>query len=105
MHPLAALAKVAIEKALFKKVAKEVNRGFKNIQKSVANDDDEIIEITDVVQATELSKGKISGWVAIVTALAYFASSQGYIDPAVAELINTLLSNEEVVQGIEQVVN
>lgn len=104
MHPLLAGLKVVAEKALFKKVAKEVNRGFKNIQKSVANDDNEVIELTGVVEATQLSKGKVSAWLSVIVAGVYAASSAGYITPEIAMLIDSLLSNPDAVQGIEEAI-
>ena len=37
----------------------------------------------------------------ITEAILYFASAQGYIDPALAELINSILSNPDTVEAIE----
>lgn len=104
MHPILIALKPIAEKLIMTKVVKEVNRGFKNIQKTTANDDREVIEIVDTIETAVVSKKKVSAWSAVAIAVAYYASSQGLIDPALADLINTLLSNPEVVEGIESVV-
>ena len=98
------LGKQILAKALYKKVTKELDKGYDKITKTTANDDNEVMEIVGTVEDAVLSKGKVSAWVSVVTAILYYASSQGYIDPALAELVNTILSNPEVVEGIEEVI-
>ena len=95
---LITLGKQIIAKAVFTKVTKEFNKVTE------ANDDGEIIEIVDSLEEAVISKKKVSAWASVVTALVYFASSQGYIDPAIAELVNSILSNPETVEAIEGVV-
>ena len=92
------LGKQILAKALYTKVTKELDKTY---MKTVANEADEVMEITNTVEEAVLSKGKVSAWATVVTALAYFASSQGYIDPALAELVNAILSNPETVEAIE----
>ena len=101
--PLLLLAKNLVVKAVMKNVTKTVDRKFNKIVPG-ANADNEIIEIQDTIEAVAISPKKVSAWVSVVTALACFASAQGYIDPALADLISSILSNPETVEAIENVV-
>ena len=101
---IAELLKTIAAKAVLTKVEKEVDRGLSNVAKTIANDDSEVIEVVETIETAVVSKKKVSAWAAVVTALAYFASSQGYIDPAIADLINSILSNPDTVEAIEGVV-
>jgi len=87
-------------KAVFKKVEKEVLKVESESSTSITGTVGVLEEVYEGVD-----KKKVSGWVTVVIALTYFASSQGYIDPAIAELVNTILSNPEVVEGIEKAVD
>lgn len=103
-HPaLIALGKIAAP-LIMKKVTKEIERKFDDVPKVGPNDDGEIIELADTVEAYVVDKKKAGGWSAIAIALAYFGASQGWFGPEVAQLIDTLLSNPEVVEAIEGVV-
>ena len=85
-------------RAVMKKVEREV-------VKIDRDSDDTVTGTVGVIEeAISVDKRKVSAWATITIALTYFASSQGYIDPAIAELVNTILSNPEVVEGIEAVV-
>jgi hypothetical protein len=95
---LLTLGKQILAKAVYTKVTKEFNKVTE------ANDDGEIIEIVDSLEEAVISKKKVSAWASLVTPLVYFASSQGYIDPAIAELVNSILSNPDTVEAIEGVV-
>ena len=92
------LFKTIAIKAVMKKVEKEV---FK-IESE--NDDSVTGTVGAIENALEVDKKKVSGWTTVIIALTYFASAQGYIDPSIAELVNTILSNPDVVESIEGVV-
>lgn len=51
-----------------------------------------------------ISKKKSAAWVSVVVSLLYLASSQGYISPEIANLVQVLLSDPETVNAIEAVV-
>ena len=95
---LLTLGKQILAKAVYTKVTKEFNKVTE------ANDDGEIIEIVDSLEEAVISKKKVSAWASVATALTYFASSQGWIDPAIAELVNSILSNPDTVEAIEEIV-
>ena len=108
MNPaiLLAIKNVAMN-LVMKKVTKEIDRKFEKIvpeSSTIPNDDNEVVEFTDTVEALVVSPKKVSAWVSVVTACVYFASSQGYIAPEIAELVNSILSNPETVQAIEGMV-
>lgn len=103
--PLIAIGKQILAKTLYTKVTKEIDRKFEKISENTAiNEDNEIVEIVDTIEEAVISKKKVSAWATVATALAYFASSQGWIDPAIADLVNTILSNPETVEAIEEAV-
>lgn len=104
-HPALVTAGKLLAPLLFKKVTREIERKLDDIPKVGPNDDGKIIELVDTVEAYAIDKKKAGGWVAIAIPLAYFASSQGWISPEIAELINTILSNPEAVQAIESAVD
>ena len=108
MNPaiLLAIKNVAMN-LVMKKVTKEIDRKFEKIvpeSSTIPNDDNEVVEFTDTVEALVVSPKKISAWTSVITACVYFASSQGYIDPAIADLVNSILSNPDTVQAIEGVI-
>ena len=85
-------------RAVMKKVEREVVKIDRDSEDTVTG------TVGVIEEAISVDKRKVSAWATVVIALTYFASSQGYIDPAIAELVNTILSNPEVVEGIEAVV-
>jgi len=91
------MGKSAIKKAFFTTVKKEV------VKITESDDAHEIGELVTEVH-TAVSKKKAGGWVAVAIALSYFASSQGWISPEIADLVNAILSNPEAVEAIEGVV-
>ena len=93
------LGKQLIAKAIMTKVTKEMNDKYEDIK--AKNTDGEVIALTNTIEKAVISKKKASGWVGVVIALVYFASSAGYISPEIANLVDTLLSNPEVVEAIE----
>ena len=93
---LLTLGKQIIAKAVYTKVTKEFNKVTE------ANNDGEIIEIVDSLEdVATISKGKVSAWAVVAVALTGFAETQGWLPPSVSGLIQTLLSNPEVIEGIE----
>ena len=103
-HPaLIALGKIAAP-LIMKKVTKEIERKFDDIPSIGSNEDGHIVEIVDTVESYVIDKKKAGGWSTIAIALAYFGASQGWFGPEVAQLIDTLLSNPEVVEVIESAV-
>lgn len=50
------------------------------------------------------AKKVVPAWVAVVGFIVYLASSMGYIDKGLADAINGLISNPEVVETIDSVV-
>jgi hypothetical protein len=95
------LLKQVVAKALYTKVTKELDRG---LNKVVSNADNETIEIVETIEQAVISKKKVSGWATVAISLVYFASAQGYIDPAIADLVSSILSNPETVTAIEGMV-
>ena len=95
---LVVLGKNILAKAVYTTVTKEYNKITK------ANDDGEIIEIVDSLEEATISKGKVSAWAVVAVAVTGFAETQGWLPPSVSGLIQTLLSNPEVIQGIESAV-
>ncbi len=100
VKPFAPVAK----KLFLKKVTKEVGRALDDIPSIGSNEDGQIIEIVDTVESYVIDKKKAGGWSTIAIALAYFGAGQGWFGPEVAQLIDTLLSNPEVVEVIESAV-
>lgn len=101
MHPILLALKPIAQTLIMRKVTKEIQREFKTL----GNDDSETVELTSAIETAVVSKKKVSAWVGVITALAYYASSLGYIDPALATLINSILSNPETVEVIESIAN
>ena len=101
MHPiLLALKPIAanIAKTLvMRKVTKEITREIK----TMANSDDETIKLVDVIETAVVSKKKVSAWASVGIALAYYLSSTGTITPELALLVDSLLTNVNVLQLIE----
>lgn len=93
-----------------KKVTKEIERKFDDIPQVTSNEDGEIVEIlTDTVEVYEgVDNKKAGGWVSALAPLAtgviYWASSQGYIPVEIAQLIDSLLSNPEVLEAADKAV-
>ena len=103
--PLLIIGKQLLAKALLKKVEREVT---KHVNGAMALDKDEKGEFkkaVEVITVEKVSSKKVSGWAFIAISFAYFASTQGWISPEVADFVNTLLSNPEVVEGIEGAIN
>ena len=86
-------------RAVMKKVEREVVKIDRD------NDDTVTGTVGVIEEALSVDKKKVSAWVTVVIALTYFASTQGWVSPEIAELVNTILSNPEVVQGIESAVD
>ena len=101
MHPiLLALKPIAanIAKTLvMRKVKKEITREIK----SITNGSPEVIEFVDKVETAVVSKKKVSAWASVGIALAYYLSSTGTITPELALLVDSLLTNVNVLQLIE----
>ena len=93
------LGKQILAKAFLKKLTKEVLKVESESDSSITGT---VGVLEDVYEGADSKK--VSGWVTVVIALTYFASAQGYIDPSIAELVNTILSNPEVVEGIESAI-
>ena len=101
MHPiLLALKPVAanIAKTL---VMRKVTKEFKREMKSITNGSPEVIEFVDKVETAVVSKKKVSAWASVGIALAYYLSSTGTISPELALLVDSLLTNVNVLQLIE----
>ena len=108
MNPaiLLAVKNVAMN-LVMKKVTKEIDRKFEKIvpeSSTIPNDDNEVVEFTDTVEALVVSPKKVSAWAVVAVAVTGFAETQGWLPPSVSGLIQTLLSNPEVIQGIESAV-
>ena len=99
MHPILLALKPIVQTLIMRKVTEKVTRELKSI------DSPDVIAIVDVVETAYISKKKVSGWLTVIISLVYFASSQGYIDPAIADLVNSILTNPSTVEAIEEVVN
>lgn len=98
MSPLLALLKPIAAKLLLKKATKEVSKVIESI------DSVDTVKFTEEVETLVIDKKKGSAWAMVVIGLVYTASNMGYIDPAIADLVNSILSNPETVEAIEAVV-
>jgi hypothetical protein len=91
ISPIAKALAPTIKKAIMTKAIKEV---------SVKLEGDEKETFTQV--STDVVSGKKStAWASVAILTAYFASSQGWVSPEVANFINSLLSNPFVIEAIE----
>ena len=103
MSPLLLAVKAGIKqvaaKAFMDKVTEKMEDKYEDIK--AKNTDGEVIALTNVIEKAVISKKKTSAWVGVVSAILYFASAKGYIDPALAELVNSILSNPDTVEAIE----
>lgn len=99
MHAMiAGLVKQVVAKAVLTKATKE-------IAKITEETDDSVTGVIETVEVAVVSKKKVAAWIPVITALVYFLSAQGYITPEIAELLNSILSNPETVDALENIAN
>ena len=108
MNPaiLLAIKNVAMN-LVMKKVTKEIDRKFEKVvpeSSTIPNSDGDVVEFTDTIEELVVSPKKVSAWAVVAVAVTGFAETQGWLPPSVSNLIQVLLSNPEVIQGIESAV-
>lgn len=81
------IAKTLLKKAALMFISRKINDNIEDKQKSDFH-------------PKELVKA-VPAWAAIATFIVYLASSLGYIDQGLANAINVLVSNPEVVEAVE----
>ena len=103
-HPVLVSLGLKLAPVLFDKVVEKVEDKFDDVPKVGPNDDGEIVEVVETVEKLVLSKKKAGGWSFVAMAFASFGATQGWWGQEVADFANTLLSNPEVIEAIEGLV-